>query len=654
MKKILLFSLVILCFSQTNAQTWNQVKKMVASDRKSGDQFGRSVSVSGNYALVGAAMVGGPQFGGAAYFYEKDAAGNWIEVQKVRSTDLDFGDQFGTSVSISGNYAVVGAFQEDHDVFGGNMKLQSGAAYIYERDAGGIWNEVQKIVAPDRNTNDFFATSVSISGNYLIAGAPSESEDAAGGNTIMGAGSVYMFERDAGGNWNFVQKNVASDRAFNDWFGYTVSLDGTYAVVGALWEDDDVTGGNAMTDAGSAYVFERDAGGNWNQVQKIVASDRADYDNFACSVSIKSDYLIVGSIYQDEDSLGGNAITNAGSSYIFKRDVVGNWNQEQKIVASDRDSSDSFGHSVAIDGSHVIVGAYHEEHNALGGDSLYHAGSAYIFERDGGGNWNEQQKIVASDRETDDRYGGAVSINGNYAFVGVWYEDENAVGVDSLPDAGSAYVYALCTTGSTASNVSVIACNNYLSPSGNYTWTTSGTYIDSIYNSGGCDSVITINLTINLVDTSVTTAGPLLTSNATGVTYQWLDCNNNYMPINGETAQSYTATSNGHYAVVVSQNGCSDTSACYKVINVGMVENSFGSNLNIYPNPTTKAVNLDLGKKYNEVQLTVTNVIGQEIFTKNYQSSQFIHLEISAPKGMYLLEVLLEKGESHVFRLIKN
>ena len=192
--------------------------------------------------------------------------------------------------------------------------------------------------------------------------------------------------------WNEVIKTVASDRAAGDEFGYSVSISGDYAIVGACGEDEDASGANTQTDAGSAYIFERDGLGNWTQAQKLIASDRAANDYFGYSVSISGDYAIVGAHWEDEDASGANTQSDAGSAYIFERDGLGNWTQAQKLTASDRAAGDYFGHSVSISGDYAIVGAYCEDEDASGANSQYRAGSAYIFERDGIGQLDTSTK----------------------------------------------------------------------------------------------------------------------------------------------------------------------------------------------------------------------------------------------------------------------
>ena len=364
-------------------------------------------------------------------------AQNWNEIVKTVASDRATTDQYGGSVAISGDYAIVGAWAEDEDVSGGNTFTNAGSAYILKNNAG-TWSQVQKIVASDRAATDFFGFSVSISGDYAIIGAYQEDQDATGGSNMTNSGSAYVFKNNAG-TWSQVQKIVASDRGGTDFFGYSVAISGDYAIVGAYAEDHDVTGGAALSNSGSAYIFRNNAG-TWSQVQKIVSSDRGFDDRFGWSVAISGDYAIVGAIREDHDETGGGIVRNsAGSAYIFQNNA-GTWSQMQKIVASDRAANDNFSHSVAISGNYAIVGAIFEDHNATGGVTVGDAGSAYIFQNNAG-TWSQAQKIVASDRGTSDNFGVSVAISGNHAIIGAYREDHNATGGSSVTDAGSAYIF---------------------------------------------------------------------------------------------------------------------------------------------------------------------------------------------------------------------
>jgi hypothetical protein len=235
-------------------------------------------------------------------------AGDYDELQKIVASDRASYDYFGYSVSISGDYAIVGAYCEDENASGGFTRLEAGSAYIFKRD-GTSWSQEAKIVASDRAVDDYFGHSVSISGDYAIVGAYWEDEDASGNNPLDEAGSAYIFKRD-GTTWSQEAKIVASDRDADDYFGHSVSISGDYAIVGAYQESEDASGNNAVYQAGSAYIFKRD-GTSWNQQAKIVASDRAFYDYFGYSVNISGDYALVGAYQEDQDASGDNTLNSA-------------------------------------------------------------------------------------------------------------------------------------------------------------------------------------------------------------------------------------------------------------------------------------------------------------------------------------------------------
>jgi len=424
-----------------NGNTWSQQQKIVASDRAAADGFGSSVSISGDYAVVGAfqededASGGAPLLSaGSAYIFARSGT-TWSQQQKIVSSDRASGDFFGYAVSISGAYLIVSALQEDHDAFGGNARTNSGSAYIFSR-SGTSWTQQQKIVASDRTSSDLFGFSVAISGDYAIVGAYQEDEDASGSQMLSSAGSAYIFTR-SGASWS-QQKIVAADRTSNDVFGYSVAISGDYAIVGAYLEDEDASGGNPAVNAGSAYVFFR-SGGTWSFQQKIVAADRAAIDAFAVSVAISGNYAIIGAGQEDEDASGLNSTTSAGSAYLFTRSGT-NWSQQQKVIGADPTPSDNFGFALAVAGDYAVVGAFNEDEDAGGINSLAAAGAAYIFYR-ANGEWTFQQKIVAADRGSGDQFGRTVAISGDYIIVGAVNEDDDAAGANPLSNAGSAYIF---------------------------------------------------------------------------------------------------------------------------------------------------------------------------------------------------------------------
>jgi hypothetical protein len=201
-------------------------------------------------------------------------------------------------------------------------------------------------------------------------------------------------------------------------------------------------------------------------------------------------------------------------------------------------------------------------------------------------------------------------------------------------------------------SITETACDSYTAPDG-VIYTTSGIKTAIIPNAVGCDSIITINLTINSVDVSVTQNGIILSANATADFYQWLDCNNGNSIISGETSQSFTAIQNGSYAVKVTQNGCTDTSACYAVTTVGILENTFSNDIIVYPNPTDGIVKIDLGETLTEFSVSIMDVNGKLISQSTYQNTKMFELNLNVQSGIYLLTINSENKKATI-RLIKN
>ena len=443
-----LTAFIILASSNTLKSQWRETAKIVASDRAELDGFSSSVSISGDYAIVGAPFESEDIDGnnslfasGSVYIFKKDVNDNWMQIQKIVAEDRTLADQFGWSVSISGEYVIIGAPLEDEDTEGSNFLNSSGSAYIFKNDGTDNWVQIQKIVPQDRGSGDRFGSAVSISGDYIIVSAPLENEDDGESNSLNSSGSAYLFKNDGNDNWIQVQKIVAEDRGEDDQFGNSVSISGNYVIVGVSSEDEDEEGNNTLLSSGSAYLFKNDGNDNWIQVQKIVAGDRGDGDLFGSVVSISGNHVIIGAPREDEDEEGNNSANASGSVYLFKNDGADNWIQIQKIVAEDRAANDLFGISISISGDLAIIGASTEDEDEEGSNSLTSSGSAYIIKNNGAENWVQVRKVVANDRASIDQFGSTVSISGNRAIVGAFGEDEDESGNNTLNASGSAYIF---------------------------------------------------------------------------------------------------------------------------------------------------------------------------------------------------------------------
>ncbi|NND70657.1 MAG: T9SS type A sorting domain-containing protein [Rhodothermales bacterium] len=375
---------------------------LVASDRVAGENFGISVSLSGDRALIGAFY--DDDFGfrsGSAYVFVRNGT-SWTEEAKLLANDASANDHFGSAVSLQGDRALIGAFG------GTGPTAGPGAAYVFER-VQGVWTQVEVLTASDGAGGDAFGAAVSLNGDRALVGAYSDG---------VGEGSAYVF-RFTGSAWVQEAKLEPDDGATNQQFGTSVALSDDRAIIGA--ENDS----SVNFEQGSAYVFVRSEE-TWMQEIELAPDDGESGDNFGFSVGISDDRVIVGS--QRHDGAG----TNAGAAYVYLLSGA-SWIQEQKLTASDGELEDQFGFSVAISGSRALVGSIRDD------DAGSASGSAYMFLRDGG-TWAEDAKLTASDAASNNSFGSSVSIDGERALVG-------ASGIASSSDPGGAsYVFSGVTT----------------------------------------------------------------------------------------------------------------------------------------------------------------------------------------------------------------
>ena len=205
--------------------------------------------------------------------------------------------------------------------------------------------------------------------------------------------------------------------------------------------------------------------------------------------------------------------------------------------------------------------------------------------------------------------------------------------------------------GSNSSSIQQTACDSFFWVANSTFYTTSGMYSEIFSNAAGCDSTVTLDLTINTVNTEVTQDGALLSANETDATYQWIECSE-MMPIDGATNQSYMPTVNGDYAVIVTNDMCSDTSTCYTVVPVSTIENEFSKDLQLFPNPTNGTFSIDMGELYESANVTITDINGKTVFRNTYNNSQLLNLDLEAHLGVYLVIVEVE-GKRAVTRLVR-
>ena len=275
---------------------WSQVAKLTAFDGAANDYLGWSVAMEDDTVVLGAYNHdSGPGAGsGAAYVFTKPTSGGWVtatETAKLTAFDGAAGDTFGVAVGVNGDTVVVGALYDDDN------GADSGAAYVFTKPTSGGWadaTETAKLTALEGAPNDQFGIAVGVDGDTVVVGAWKDDD----GGAI--SGSAYVFTKPTSGGWVTATETAqltALDAAAYDNFGVSVAVDGDTVVVGAYQAD------NGGASSGSAYVFTEPNSGwaTANETAKLTASDRADDDYFGWSVAVDGDAVVVGS-YQDDDN----------------------------------------------------------------------------------------------------------------------------------------------------------------------------------------------------------------------------------------------------------------------------------------------------------------------------------------------------------------
>ncbi len=326
--------------------SWTYETKLTASDATLEDRFGWSVAVNGNVIAVGAYQndAVAPD-SGAVYVFNYDGM-DWGQTQKLTASDGANSDRFGYSVSVDEDVLVTGAYGDDD---AGSM---SGSAYVFRH--GASWVEEQKLTAAGAASADFFGWTVSVSGDYVLVGAPLT--DVVG----LNSGAVYVHRYD-GQDWDDQTKITPSDAADGDNFGYSVSIDGERFVAGAQLVDSHVP------NSGAVYVYRLD-GADWLKEQKIRASDGGEEDRLGYVVSLSGEVLVAGAYRNDE------AGADTGAAYVYAHNGFrGYWGLEEKLIASDGTDGDEFGRSVATKRGFALVGAPYDA------DAGPDTGAAYLY-----------------------------------------------------------------------------------------------------------------------------------------------------------------------------------------------------------------------------------------------------------------------------------
>jgi nucleoside-specific outer membrane channel protein Tsx len=381
---------------------WMQEAELTASDGTAGDGFGASVAVDGSTIVVADPYhtFGANVSQGAAYvFVESD--GTWSQKAELVAADGAANDYFGSSVAVSGNTVVVGA--PNHAV----VYQQQGAAYVFVKDKDGTWRQQAELTASDGAEYDEFGWSVAVSGSTAVVGAPQHSFE-----YYPEQGAAYMFV-ESGGTWVLQAEMTAWDGAEYDFFGWSVAASGSTVAVGAV---NHTVGSNSGE--GAAYVYTESSD------EELTASDGRAFDSFGCSVAVSGGTAVVGACNHPAGELPG-----PGAAYVFVESGT-TWTQQAELKAPNGIARERFGASLAVSGSTVVVGDAAQTAGSNRGQ-----GAAYVFAQSDG-TWRRQAKLTASDGETGDVFGASVAASGSTVIVGA---PHHLVGSNN--PQGAAYVF---------------------------------------------------------------------------------------------------------------------------------------------------------------------------------------------------------------------
>lgn len=380
----------------TGTQCTPEVAVLNPNPTVSSGLFSQSIAIDGDYILSG--MPAGSGAAGTVFVYYRNQGGwdNWGQIQSFQASDAASGMKFGSSVSLTGNLSVVGAPS------GTFNSIAGGAAYVYQQNSSGIFAEVAKLGPSDSVASTGFGTAVSVYNDWIAVGR-SVSNNA--------NNAVYLYQY-VGGAWSQTQK-IAGTASTQ--FGASVWLELATLIIGV----PSVTTGSSTT--GATYVYQLSSG-TWTQLTTLTLStgSLAGGDSFGGSVTLSGDFVVVGAA--GDDSLGGNS----GAAYIFGRNVGGtsNWGMLKKFTGSTTQGGDNFGTSVTLyRGEYVIVGAPGKGSNI---------GAAYVYFRNQGGadNFGESAVLGSVLSGNNNYYGYSVTISADWVVVGAY-----------KAGSGQAYVY---------------------------------------------------------------------------------------------------------------------------------------------------------------------------------------------------------------------
>ena len=604
-----------------------------------------------------------------------DASGNFIWAKSFGGINDDEGSSI--TVDSSGNVYTTGWFENtvDFDPGAGTATHTSAGAsdiFVLKLDASGnyIWTKSFGGTSFDGGNS----ITVDASGNVYTTGyfeGTIDFDPGEGTANLVSSGQSTIFIQKLDTYGNFVWAKSSGFSNFAGGSGKSIDIDalGNVYTTGSFFNTVDFDPGAGVanfTSAGGSdiFVLKLDTSGNYIWAKTFGGTS---FDaGFSITVDASGNVYTSGSFQGTADlnpGMGATNYTSEGYTDIFiqKLDAFGNF-----IWAySFGDFYIDLGNSVTVDvsGNVYTIGYFTGTIDFDPGEGTTNLVSTvnqdiFVQKLDASGNFIWAYTFGGS----NDDFGNSITVDalGNVYTTGAF---ENTVDFD--PGADTANLTAASIFEDIfiqkMSQCTPTTSTDYKTNCTSYTWINGITYTASndtatytLVNSAGCDSVVTLNLTINSVsEINTSLDGLTLTAINSNATYQWLNCNTNFGIISDETNQTFTATTNGNFAVELTENGCVDTSSCVEITTVGILENTFCQEINVFPNPTSGKVRITFEEALNNAEITLTDLQGRIVFTQKLDVTKEALLEIEGDAGVYFLTIKTPNEKSLV-KLVKK
>lgn len=661
-----------------NAQTWDWAEHAggILPDEANGcyqDEAG-NIYMSGFYFSTDINFGNGNQLSNDGlsdgFIVKYNANGNTQWASKVKGPNEDKATK--CTADRFGNVYTTGYFDSPSIQFGGNNNDNvsnsdnSGGtfdAFIVKYNSSGSPQWYHSIGEDDDDGGS--AVAADTLGNVYVTGwfrAPSVqvSSSVTIYNTSTGGGPSDMFLIKYDQNGEVLWAKGAGGPDDDKGRGVTVDNEGNVVVTGYCKPPSMTIEGTLFPNNGSKdfFLIKYDANGNLLNAKTYGGS--GGEEAFSCSTDSDGNVFVSGNCSSTPLMIDTVTLVNNGSgsgAFLLKLDPTLNALWAKSISSDSNDEArgcyaDRFGNSVVtgvFTGNSLTVG--NNVFNNNGGEEIFLA----KYDSDGNLFWAKKVGKSNDDGSNDCH----ILDNGRALIAGYFNSGSLTLGTidfdNSYFGVATSDVFIAHTCEASTGVQTVEACNAYAWIDGN-TYTTSSN-VDYSFSNGGvlCDSIVTLNLTLNSVDVTVTETSPTLTANSGGLNYRWLDCDDNYSFVSGEDGQSFTAITNGNYAVEVTDNGCVDTSDCVLInsIPVGVSEHDLAEFISAYPNPTNHRVVIEFEQDFSGT-IRIIDALGRSVSVATIQSRKQIGCVLPKQDGVYLLQLVADSGKVNNLKVVRK